>query len=58
MEGFLDEDGTTHMKQLEALGRVFEKAAEADTASEVSACFPLTSIHLVPVSFKKSNDDG
>ncbi|XP_062019221.1 E3 ubiquitin-protein ligase CHIP [Rosa rugosa] len=35
MEGFLDEDGTTHMKQLEALGRVFEKAAEADTASEV-----------------------
>lgn len=36
MEGFLDEAGPTHMKQLEALGRVFEKAAEADTPSEVS----------------------
>ncbi|CAL9023148.1 unnamed protein product [Prunus brigantina] len=35
MEGFLDEAGPTHMKQLEALGRVFEKAAEADTPSEV-----------------------
>ncbi|KAL6214260.1 hypothetical protein ACLB2K_013698 [Fragaria x ananassa] len=35
MEGFLDEAGTTHMRQLEALDRVFEKAAEADTASEV-----------------------
>ncbi|KAM5562972.1 hypothetical protein ABKV19_017924 [Rosa sericea] len=35
MEGFLDESGTTNMKQLEALGRVFEKVAEADTESEV-----------------------
>ncbi|XP_021814265.1 E3 ubiquitin-protein ligase CHIP [Prunus avium] len=35
MEGFLDEAGPTHMRQLEALGRVFEKAAEADTPSEV-----------------------
>ncbi|KAM1031656.1 hypothetical protein ACFX13_036185 [Malus domestica] len=35
MEGFLDEAATTHKKQLEALGRVFEKAAEADTPSEV-----------------------
>ncbi|KAK9944665.1 hypothetical protein M0R45_010225 [Rubus argutus] len=35
MEGFLDEAGTTHMQQLQALERVFEKAAEADTASEV-----------------------
>lgn len=42
MEGFLDEAGTTHMRQLEALDRVFEKAAEADTASEVSTCFPFT----------------
>ncbi|XP_009334273.1 E3 ubiquitin-protein ligase CHIP-like [Pyrus x bretschneideri] len=35
VEGFLDEVATTYMKQLEALGRVFEKAAEADTPSEV-----------------------
>lgn len=55
MEGFLDEAGTTHMKQLRALERVFEKAAEADTASEVSTCFSFTSIHLFLVSLKKKN---
>lgn len=55
MEGFLDEAGTTHMKQLEALERVFEKAAEADTESEVSTCFSFTSIHLFLVSLKKKN---
>ncbi|GLT64839.1 hypothetical protein SLA2020_373060 [Shorea laevis] len=34
-EGFLDEVSASHLNQLEALGQVFRKAAEADTPSEV-----------------------
>ncbi|KAF7825863.1 E3 ubiquitin-protein ligase CHIP [Senna tora] len=34
-EGFLDEDPTSHFEQLEALGRVFSKAAEDDVPTEV-----------------------
>lgn len=55
MEGFLDEAGPTHMKQLEALGRVFEKAAEADTPSEVGRVHGfISSISLRAFSFKKN----
>jgi STIP1 family protein 1 len=41
MEGFVDDATTSHLKQLEALETVFEKAAEDDTPSEVctSLCF-------------------
>jgi STIP1 family protein 1 len=35
MEGFVDDATTSHLKQLEALETVFEKAAEDDTPSEV-----------------------
>ncbi|KDP45269.1 hypothetical protein JCGZ_15134 [Jatropha curcas] len=34
-EGFLDETFASHVKQLEDLGQVFEKAAEDDTPTEV-----------------------
>lgn len=35
MEGFVDDATTSHLKQLEALETVFNKAAEADTPAEV-----------------------
>lgn len=35
-EGFIDESILSSSKQLEALGQVFKKAAEADTPTEVS----------------------
>lgn len=35
MEGFVDDTTTSHLKQLEALERVFNKAAEDDKPSEV-----------------------
>ncbi|KAL2319328.1 hypothetical protein Fmac_028297 [Flemingia macrophylla] len=35
MEGFVDDVTPSHLEQLEALERVFEKAAEADTPTEV-----------------------
>ncbi|KAI4356325.1 hypothetical protein L6164_000356 [Bauhinia variegata] len=35
MEGFVDEATTSHTEQLEALGRVFDKASEADNPTEV-----------------------
>ncbi|TKY68724.1 E3 ubiquitin-protein ligase CHIP [Spatholobus suberectus] len=35
MEGFIDDATTSHLEQLEALERVFNKAAEADTPTEV-----------------------
>lgn len=45
MEGFTDEADASHMKQLEDLASVFEKAAEADTPTEVSTflTFPFLS---------------
>lgn len=41
MEGFVDENAKSNQKQLEALGRVFNKAAEDDTPTEVSIIFPI-----------------
>lgn len=35
MEGFVEDATTSHLEQLEALERVFNKAAEADTPTEV-----------------------
>ncbi|XP_020552389.1 E3 ubiquitin-protein ligase CHIP isoform X3 [Sesamum indicum] len=35
MEGFVDENAKSNLEQLEALGRVFNKAAEDDTPTEV-----------------------
>lgn len=35
MEGFVDDATTSHSEQLEALERVFNTAAEADTPTEV-----------------------
>ncbi|KAL0389897.1 UNVERIFIED_CONTAM: E3 ubiquitin-protein ligase CHIP [Sesamum calycinum] len=35
MEGFVDENARSNLEQLEALGRVFNKAAEDDTPTEV-----------------------
>lgn len=35
VEGFLDETTEAYSEQLEALGRVFRKAAEGDTPAEV-----------------------
>lgn len=37
-EGFLDEAGISHMKQLEVLRQVFRKAGEADIPAEVRMC--------------------
>ena len=37
-EGFVDETAASNGKQLEALERVFQKAAEDDTPSEVRTC--------------------
>lgn len=36
-EGFLDETIASHLKQLEALGQVFERAVEDDAPSEVAS---------------------
>lgn len=41
MEGFVDDATTTHLKQLEALEGVFNKAAEADIPAEVCTFFLL-----------------
>lgn len=35
MEGFVDDATAAHLEQLEALGRVFNKAAEDDMPTEV-----------------------
>lgn len=36
IEGLVDENSTSLLKQLEAVGKVFMKAAEDDTPTEVS----------------------
>lgn len=39
MEGFVDDATTSHLKQLEAVERVFNKAADDDIPTEVCMCF-------------------
>ena len=47
MEGFVDEVATTHLQQLETLGAVFSKAAEADVPTEVSGWLPSDHIYIL-----------
>jgi len=46
MEGFLDELAKSHSEQVNAVGQVFQKAAEVDMPTEVSASCNAVSFSL------------